>query len=99
MNQIKRRPNPFDTRETTPKAQEPTHVTPTSDFEQRPTTRQPQKIVQTPVTNVEVREKYTSTMDQELRKKIKIACAMKGIMFSQFIEEACIEKLTREGMM
>lgn len=41
--------------------------------------------------------KYTATMDQALRTEIKIACATKGIMFSQFIEDACREKLLREG--
>lgn len=42
--------------------------------------------------------KYTATMDQALRTEIKIACATKGIMFSQFIEDACREKLLREGV-
>lgn len=45
-----------------------------------------------------VRDKYTSTMDQSLRRKIKIACATRGIMFAQFVEEACREKLSREGV-
>lgn len=44
------------------------------------------------------REKYTSTMDRNLRRQIKIACVNRGIMFSEFIEEACREKLQREGM-
>jgi hypothetical protein len=50
-------------------------------------------------TNVEsgIREKYTATMDRALRKKVKIAAVEKGIMFSQYIEEAVIEKLEREG--
>lgn len=43
------------------------------------------------------KEKYTATMDRNLRTQIKIACATKGIMFSQFIEDACREKLQREG--
>lgn len=43
------------------------------------------------------REKYTATMDRELRKRVKIASVEKGIDFSQFIEEALIEKLEREG--
>ena len=45
----------------------------------------------------EVREKYTSTMEVTLRRRIKIVCATRGIMFSEFIEEACKEKLRREG--
>ncbi len=43
------------------------------------------------------REKYTATMDRALRKKVKIAAVEKGIVFSQYIEEAVIEKLEREG--
>jgi len=43
------------------------------------------------------REKYTATMDSELRKQVKIAAVKKGIVFSQFIEEAVIEKLQKEG--
>lgn len=41
--------------------------------------------------------KYTATMDQSLRTDIKIACATRGLMFSQFVEDACREKLAREG--
>lgn len=43
------------------------------------------------------RQKYTSTMDVKLRRRIKIVCATRGIMFSEFIEIACREKLDREG--
>lgn len=43
------------------------------------------------------REKYTATMDRELRKRVKVAAAMKGMQLSTFIEEACEEKLEREG--
>lgn len=43
------------------------------------------------------RLKYTATMDRELRRRIKVVCAQRDIMFSQFIEQACIEKLNREG--
>lgn len=43
------------------------------------------------------RQKYTATMDENLRRRIKITCARRGIMFSQFIEDACREKLNREG--
>ena len=45
----------------------------------------------------EDRVKYTSTMEVSLRRQIKIVCATRGIMFSQFIEDACREKLAREG--
>lgn len=43
------------------------------------------------------RQKYTATMDIKLRRRIKVVCAQRDIMFSQFIEMACIEKLEREG--
>ena len=42
------------------------------------------------------REKYTATMEKNLRKRVKVAAAMAGIQVSTFIEEACLEKLERE---
>ncbi len=45
----------------------------------------------------EDRVKYTATMSKKLRRRIKIVCADRDIMFSQFIELACMEKLNREG--
>jgi len=45
-----------------------------------------------------VREKYTATMDKDLRKRIKIASAMKEVQVSTFIEDACREKLEREDL-
>lgn len=44
------------------------------------------------------RDKYTSTMDQNLRRKIRIECAKRGILFKTFVEDACREKLAREGV-
>lgn len=44
------------------------------------------------------KDKYTATMDVTLRRKIKVYCAQNGRMFSKFIEEACREKLSREGV-
>ena len=43
------------------------------------------------------KEKFTSVMDPDIRRKIKIACATRGILFAQYIEDACREKLRREG--
>ena len=43
------------------------------------------------------REKYTATMEKTLRRRIKVASAMDGIQVSTFIEQACLEKLEREG--
>lgn len=45
------------------------------------------------------RVKYTSTMDRRLRREIKIICAQRGLLFASFIEEACREKLRREGVL
>ncbi len=44
------------------------------------------------------REKYTATMEKTLRTRVKIASVKNGIQFSTFIEQACLEKLEREGM-
>lgn len=46
---------------------------------------------------ISAREKYTATMEKDLRKRVKLASVEKGVDFSQFIEEALIEKLEREG--
>ena len=64
------------------------------------TTRTPRKTSKPQyIQPVEVpKEKYTATMDVSLRRKIKIYCATNGRMFSEFIEEACREKLLREGI-
>ncbi len=43
------------------------------------------------------KEKFTSVMDPDIRRKIKIACATRGILFAQYLEDACREKLRREG--
>lgn len=43
------------------------------------------------------RQKYTSTMDVALRRRIKVFCAQRGIMFAKFVEDACREKLNKEG--
>lgn len=45
------------------------------------------------------RVKYTSTMDKNLRRDIKIICAQRGLLFAAFIEDACREKLRREGVL
>lgn len=44
------------------------------------------------------REKYTATMDKMLRRRIKIAAINSGMQVSSFIEQACLEKLEREGL-
>lgn len=52
------------------------------------------KIVETNDAN---REKYTATMDKNLRKRIKLAAIEAGVQVSTYIELACLEKLNREG--
>ena len=69
----------------------------------KPAPKQAPKSSRTNTRNVyvyddtEERMKYTATMSKELRRRIKVVCAQRDIMFSQFIEQACIEKLNREG--
>ena len=45
------------------------------------------------------RDKYTSTMDRNVRRAIKILCAQRGILFASFVEDACREKLRKEGVL
>lgn len=64
--------------------------------------RQTQRVVQRQVYEPVVdnnRVKYTSTMDKNLRREIKIICAQRGLLFASFIEDACREKLRREGVL
>ena len=70
-------------------------VYPNSDMaKKQPRVVQRQQYIQQDDAN---REKYTSTMDVTLRRQIKIACAERGIMFAKFVEDACREKLAKEG--
>ena len=109
MNQqpIKRR-NPFEVpkmveEETTSQIQDEEEVLETN-YEQpkvvtqttstiRTAQKQPKQVVRQQYYH----QKYTSTMDITLRRQIKIACATRGIMFAKFVEDACREKLQREG--
>ena len=64
--------------------------------------KQTQRVVQRQVYEPVVdnnRVKYTSTMDKNLRREIKIICAQRGLLFASFIEDACREKLRREGVL
>lgn len=67
---------------------------------QQPAPRQPKKQPKPQyIQPVETaKDKYTATMEVSLRRKIKIYCATNGKMFSEFIEDACREKLLREGI-
>lgn len=67
---------------------------------ERTVEREEPKVVAKPIqktTDESNREKYTATMEKALRKRIKVASALEGIQVSSFIEQACLEKLEREG--
>ena len=64
----------------------------------RPVQKQAPKQIYEPVLD-NSRVKYTSTMDKDLRRNIKIICAQRGLLFASFIEDACREKLKREGVL
>lgn len=69
--------------------EEQTYVAPkTERVVKRQTYSQPKKIEKV---------KFTSVMDPDIRRKVKIACATRGILFAQYLEDACREKLRREG--
>lgn len=108
MNQIQKRRDPFaqpiKQKEEKP-IEEVVQEEEIEDFEQeevvvRPVapTKKVKKVVEEPVES-EDRVKYTSTMDRKLRRSIKIICAERGLMFASFVEEACREKLRREGVL
>lgn len=108
MDPTQKRRNPFDELfeespiETVPKQQPVVQPEPQKSVRQ-PVYQAPKTVkTQTPrrgfFEEMSGREKYTSTMEKNLRRQIKIACVNRGIMFSEFIEEACREKLQREGM-
>ncbi len=76
-----------------PKVIQPQQVQqPVRKVVQQPVYYQPQNVAKD-----SNRDKYTATMEKELRIRVKIAAAKKGIQFSQYIEEAVLEKMGREG--
>ncbi|MBQ8292623.1 MAG: hypothetical protein IJX78_02300 [Bacilli bacterium] len=69
--------------------EEPVYVAPKQErVVRRQPQSQPKKIEKV---------KFTSVMDPDIRRKVKIACATRGILFAQYLEDACREKLRREG--
>ncbi len=69
-----------------------------AEKEEKPVVKpQPKKVQVVEATDDNNREKYTATMDKSLRRRIKVAAALTGIQVSSFIEQACLEKLDREG--
>ena len=53
----------------------------------------PQPEIQQPVQQ----PVYTAPMEKDIRRRVKIACANKGVQFSQYVEEAVLEKMKKEG--
>lgn len=84
--------------------EEPIYAEPTPSYVYQQPTPQPQRQPrhQTKTQYIQQqdapKDKYTATMDVALRRKVKIYCATNGKMFSEFIEDACREKLYREGI-
>ena len=108
MNPLQKRNNPFSTPATAkPRVAEPIieEIEEIEQFEEEIAVSQPKPAPRT-VKKVVVeqdlekdRVKYTSTMDRKLRRAIKIICAERGLLFASFVEEACREKLRREGVL
>ncbi len=103
MNPLQKRNNPFSK----PINQKPAPIEPEieeiEEIEEevivetrKPVQKQTKKVVVEEVLEKD-RVKYTSTMDRKLRRAIKIICAERGLLFASFVEEACKEKLRREG--
>ena len=103
MNPLQKRSNPFATR-VKPEEQENVQNNVQEGVEddeyQEIIQVQPKKPAKKQVVEVQVdnnRDKYTSTMDRNVRRAIKILCAQRGILFASFVEDACREKLRKEG--
>lgn len=103
MNPLQKRSNPFATR-VKPEEQENVQNNVQEEVEddeyQEIIQVQPKKTAKKQVVEVQVdnnRDKYTSTMDRNVRRAIKILCAQRGILFASFVEDACREKLRKEG--
>ena len=103
MNPLQKRNNPFSSTVTQKHAKIEPYVEENDDFEEE-TVIEVKKPIQKPskkqIVEQELekdRVKYTSTMDRKLRRAIKIICAERGLLFASFVEEACKEKLRREG--
>ena len=56
---------------------------------------QPVRQTQHRVQMEAVRNKFTATMDEDLRREIKVYCAQNGLKFSEFVEEACRNYLAK----
>ena len=108
MNPLQKRSNPFSSTVTPkPARMQPVveEIEEIEEFEEEEVVVKPKstpKPVKKIVQEVDLekdRVKYTSTMDRKLRRAIKIICAERGLLFASFVEEACREKLRREGVL
>ena len=108
MNPIQKRNNPFDrpvNQNQQKKVEEEVFEQENDEIEVVEERVEPRKVVQPAKKQPVVAEidnervKYTSTMDRRLRRQIKIVCAERGLLFANFVEEACREKLRREGVL
>lgn len=105
MNPLQKRNNPFATRiDADEEKNVEEELVEEEEIEIQPVQR-PQQT-RKPVRKVVVEQetgynkvKYTSTMDKNIRRQIKILCAERGILFASFVEDACREKLRREGVL
>ena len=104
MNPLQKRTNPFATQISQPQQKKEVIMPIEEEEEYYEPVREVVKPKPQPKPKYDVveeadRVKYTSTMDRRLRREIKIICAQRGLLFASFIEEACREKLRREGVL
>ncbi len=91
---FKKRTDPFKNDAVVTPAEETVEKEPVREEKVVVAPKQKVKVVETNDAN---REKYTATMDKNLRKRIKLAAIEAGVQVSTYIELACLEKLNREG--
>ena len=91
---FKKRTDPFKNDAVVTPAEETVEKEPVREEKVVVMPKQKAKVVETNDAN---REKYTATMDKNLRKRIKLAAIEAGVQVSTYIELACLEKLNREG--
>ena len=94
---FKKRTNPLDSTTAKPQAQPQPQQEVKSVETVAPAPVQTRKSAQKQIIVVEERIKYTATMDKAIRRRLKLAAAKRDVQISEFIEEAVLEKLEREG--
>ena len=94
---FKKRNNPLDSTATKTVAQPQTQTEPKVEERVVSAPVQTRKSAAKQVVIVEERIKYTAPMDKGLRRRLKLAAAKRDVQISEFIEDAVLEKLEREG--